>query len=350
VTKTTETNVDRVREVVGGRWRLGRPRNGDPLTVVPVLGGTPGPHYQLAQEAFADGTLMIEELAGGQVPRLLARNRGTDPVLFIDGEHLIGAKQNRIINTSMLLPATSDTKLPVTCVEQGRWHYGGSSAFTPSDDTAFTHLRAVNKAAVAAALRAGQGHRSDQGIAWETVSTHLSRILGDVGPTAAMAGGFVGRRADVQGIVASIGAPQPDQCGVLACVGGRVVALDAFDKPATLARLWPRLIAGYALEAIDVLATGIAPTTLEPDAAERFLRSVIGGQATEHDGVAMGMDVVITGDQTTASALVWQGAVVHMAAFADPDVSRDRAPDPMRGIPIARPARRPGLRRLFGGS
>ena len=76
-------------------------------------------------------------LRAGSVPELLVENMGDIRVLFIEGEELVGAKQNRILNTSILVAAKSKTKIPVSCVEQGRWGYkskffGSSGSHSPS--------------------------------------------------------------------------------------------------------------------------------------------------------------------------------------------------------------------------
>jgi len=44
-------------------------------------------------------------------------------ILILDGEELVGAKQNRVVNTTLLIAAASSTVIPVSCVEQGRWDY-----------------------------------------------------------------------------------------------------------------------------------------------------------------------------------------------------------------------------------
>jgi hypothetical protein len=48
-------------------------------------------------------------------------NRGPEPVLIIDGEELVGAKQNRVVNLTILVAAQSALTIPVSCVEAGRW-------------------------------------------------------------------------------------------------------------------------------------------------------------------------------------------------------------------------------------
>src|SRR4051812_29626447 len=80
--------------------------------------------YQTLDEALAAGTLEVTELTeGGSVPLLKVVNRGTEPVFLMAGEQLVGAKQNRILNTSLLVPAGSELTVPVSCVEAGRWGY-----------------------------------------------------------------------------------------------------------------------------------------------------------------------------------------------------------------------------------
>jgi hypothetical protein len=40
-----------------------------------------------------------------------------------DGEQLVGAKQNRILNMTVLVAAETEVTIPVSCVERGRWGY-----------------------------------------------------------------------------------------------------------------------------------------------------------------------------------------------------------------------------------
>ena len=94
----------------------------DSLTIVPLLGTSSSePDYDTLDVALARGTLHITEVSeSGHVPEIKVLNEGQLPVLIIDGEELVGAKQNRTVNLSILIPATADVVVPVTCVEAGR--------------------------------------------------------------------------------------------------------------------------------------------------------------------------------------------------------------------------------------
>src|ERR1039457_5711377 len=88
--------------------------------------------YRTLGEALATSDIAITEVsAGGSVPELMVVNRGSKCVLLIDGEELAGAKQNRVLNTSILIKEVSETKIPVSCTEHGRWPYA-SMAFSES--------------------------------------------------------------------------------------------------------------------------------------------------------------------------------------------------------------------------
>jgi hypothetical protein len=66
--------------------------------------------YLLSDEAIAAGSLTVEEIGeGGSVPNLLVSYDGDCRVLFLEGEELKGAKQNRVLNTSVLVAAQSKT-------------------------------------------------------------------------------------------------------------------------------------------------------------------------------------------------------------------------------------------------
>ena len=66
---------------------------------------------------------MEEVNESGSVPNLAVKNKCDRPLLIPEGEILIGAKQNRVINITVLVAAGVKFVLPVSCVEAGRWRY-----------------------------------------------------------------------------------------------------------------------------------------------------------------------------------------------------------------------------------
>src|SRR5579859_1744896 len=121
---------------------IGTPQTYENMTVYPLMAKNGHMRaYQTLDEAMAAKSFEISEVnEGGSVPTLMVHNHGELPVLLVIGEELIGAKQNRVLNTSLLVAAHSDLKIPVSCVERGRWAYR-SRTFDSSVTTSHFYLR-----------------------------------------------------------------------------------------------------------------------------------------------------------------------------------------------------------------
>ncbi|HEY3120024.1 MAG TPA: DUF6569 family protein, partial [Vicinamibacteria bacterium] len=102
---------------------LGTPQRLGQLDVFPLIHpDSAGEPALLGHEAVATGVLDVVEKDGGVVQQLLARNKGPRPVVIIEGETLVGARQNRIVAHTVVIAPGSEVVVPVGCMEQGRWH------------------------------------------------------------------------------------------------------------------------------------------------------------------------------------------------------------------------------------
>lgn len=290
--------------------RVGEPARYQSLSVFPLFDGRQTPvDYLLSDEGIASGSVTIEEVSeAGSVPDLLVENKGDLRVLFLEGEELIGAKQNRVLNTSVLIAAGSKVKIPVSCVEAGRWRYrskffGSSRSHSPSK------LRYFLKSSVSHALRAQQGHRSDQGKVWEEVARQQS-VLGADSATSAMADTFETykhRVAEFQAKLQYVGGAS----GMAVAIGKKIVTVDLFDKPSTCGKVWDRLMSGYVLDALEEQADqGRAEATdvdqlLGTTNALPWERTEPVGEGEEYRAQQ--------GEVVHASALVLGGSPIHLS-------------------------------------
>ena len=90
-------------------------------------------------------------------------------------------------------------------------------------------------------MRSGRGHRSDQSRVWDEVARKQAEMGADASPTGAMRDAYVSKRRDLDKMMEGFQRPAAAQTGVAAVIGGASVAVDVFDKPDTLDRLWTRL-------------------------------------------------------------------------------------------------------------
>ena len=148
--------------------------------------------YSVLDDALAAGFVEITEVSEqGSVPDLKFVNRGSKPVLLVDGEELLGAKQNRIVNLTILVAANSELTIPVSCVEAGRWR-SRSRAFTSASRTQFATGRAKRMASVSMSLMARGDRMSDQAEVWDGIAQKSAR-LNAPSPTSAMESSSSGR-------------------------------------------------------------------------------------------------------------------------------------------------------------
>src|SRR5918992_1653873 len=232
-----------VQEVI----QLGEPVEHRGIVVCPLFPRrTPQAAYVTLEEALSLGFRVSEVDETGAVPELKVVNPLEEDVLLYDGEELLGAKQNRILNVTVLVAAQSEARIPVSCVEQGRWSRS-SATFASAPHAAYPELRRA-KAAVLSADPLVPGRAQCE--VWESVD-EKDEVHSVHSRTRAQADVYAAKEDDLAKL--RIGFPlQPGQCGAVFAAGGDF-CLDYVSRPDAFARLYPKLLEGYLLDALEHL-------------------------------------------------------------------------------------------------
>lgn len=316
------------------------------LTLLPLMRTRPSKtRYVLLATAIERGRLTVTEVSdGGSVPYLKATNKGPWPVLIFDGEELIGAKQNRIVNTTILV-GVGESILPVSCVEQGRWS-ARSRAFAAGDWTSHPRLRREKESQVRHALASlpealgapelpqevrASHFRSDQGAVWQEVA-QLSHELKVGSQTGAMADAYAGRAQDLESMVAAFG-PRPSDAaageaadgpgavpvkgmaGVAVFLDGVFLCLDTLWSAHRFREIYPKLLRGYALEALQAPPTKKA-VPIDPETEVlRLFAELSAATPLERAGVDLGTDLRVETKTTFGAGLALEGAMLQLSVF-----------------------------------
>src|SRR4051794_2938991 len=116
---TTDSLETKGVQMIENSIQLGDPVEYRCVVMAPIFPREdPIAEYLMLEEALPLGFRITEVDAAGSVPELLAFNPLDTPVLLYDGEELLRAKQNRILNVTVLVAAKGETRIPVSCVEQ----------------------------------------------------------------------------------------------------------------------------------------------------------------------------------------------------------------------------------------
>ena len=271
------------------------------------------PVYVTLAEAIQARTLTVTEVSqSGSVPELLVVNRGDQPVLLLDGEELLGAKQNRVLNTTILLREKSETKIPVSCTEHGRWAYS-SAQFSSSDVIMEKKIRARKSRTVSESLVSGFSFRSDQGQVWAGIAA-LEAKSGSHSPTGAMQDTFKTYANDLKACLEAF--PQvPGQQGILVIVNGRVEGFDVISRAEAYGHLHAKLVRSYVLEGLleqRKVETG-APQALAE--AQAFLARLAHVKETKFQSIGYGWDYRFNGEHVAGNVLIHEDHVIHAAFF-----------------------------------
>lgn len=267
--------------------------------------------YLTLDEAIENEQVRITEISEqGAVPELALTNTAEKAVLILDGEELIGAKQNRIINLTILAPAESTIRLPVSCVEQGRWAYD-SSHFVSSRRVQFSTGRARKAANVSESMRHSRHRTANQSEVWCDISDKAARMNARSG-TVAMADIFTKYDAKLTEIEAHF-APVAMQTGGIFALNGEIKGLELFDAGSTCRKVFPKLVQSYALDAIDYRDS--AENDIDNDAVTRFLKTIESLQEESFPALGLGTDIRFTAPGLCGGALFHEHAIVHACVF-----------------------------------
>src|SRR3990172_9118762 len=95
---------------------VGKAQSFENITVFPIFGKNgEGLSFLTLNEAVKKGCIQVTEISeGGSVPNLKVKNWSEHHILIFDGETLVGAKQNRIVNTTIIILPYKEVIIPVS--------------------------------------------------------------------------------------------------------------------------------------------------------------------------------------------------------------------------------------------
>jgi hypothetical protein len=292
--------------------RIGKLIHHHNLTIFPLSWAHPHEApYILLGTAIEAGQAVVEEVCeSGNVPNLAVTNKADRPLLIPEGEILIGAKQNRVVNITVLVAAGIKFTVPVSCVEAGRWRYQSrhfESKFCAPPSLRNKKIKAIQK------NRAASGHAaSDQGEVWDEVQKCLNKVDAR-SETASLTDGFLASETRLEAYRKEFSLPKV-AAGVLVAKGTIVIGMDLFDSPATLQAMWHRLRDAYFFDAIGETRKRRATAR---KSAQAFLDHVAACARPRQSALGLGEEFEIAGDDLAGGALTYSGHVCHVAAFSE---------------------------------
>lgn len=268
------------------------------------------PPYLMLEEALEKQLAQVTEKdQSGSVPELLLENQAEIPVLLLEGDVLIGAKQNRVVNITLLVPPKTQFLVPVSCVERGRWRY--DSRFFALKRSAPPELRRSKTKSVLQSKRMYGRPISDQMDVWSKVDACLCSVAAD-SPTDSLEDSYRFIQSNIEFLSKKMELPA-GATGFIVASGDRVITIDLFGEACVAAKAWPRLSESYFMHALGSKKETRKP--MQESQAQEALLSLTRAIRLSATTTGLGQELEVQDKQTTGMGLAYKGRLVHLAAF-----------------------------------
>jgi hypothetical protein len=285
---------------------VGEPQVFEDVRVYPLFSNQQRPSAPFLQldEALAEGLAEITEVSdGGSVPQLTITNKSPRDIIIYDGQQLIGAKQNRVVNMTVVVAANSTLPIPVSCVEQGRWGYT-SPNFASSDHFSYPSLRRSTHSDVTASMR-GNSFNTDQRKVWQDISAKASRM--EVFSDTSAMDDIYESQAPAPEVFKETFKVADNQVGYMAYIKGGFAGSDVFTSSAVCRGKMEKLLTGYYLDSQD---HGV---TFDKVEIEDILREVRAAEHREFGTVGKGSERRFEAAHVQGSWKEVDGIIPHVA-------------------------------------
>lgn len=255
---------------------------------------------------------ITEVSAGGSVNEICVINHSIFFVFLMDGDILSGAKQNRIINTSILLGPQSKTIIPVSCVESGRWN-ASSDRFGSTDYTAPLELRKSKAEQVSRSLKTYAKYASDQGSIWNTVSKVSEKM--EVNSSTSNLSDVFDRRSNSYEKFLNTFKPDNEANGVAFFINKKLVNIEIFNRTNIFSEYFPKMLKGISMDAFGLKTEGkIGKAEAEYKVLELLDQMEI-THMDLHKGVGLGNEKRFVTNDVSGFQLDYNSNLIHFTAM-----------------------------------
>lgn len=278
------------------KLELGEPSFLSNLTIYPLYGLESEIQVETLEEGYSQGEARIHET--GTVKELEIDYSGNWPMFIHEGEEIVGAMQNRIFATSMLLPRGRQ-RVPVLCAEERRW--GETREPMPSGYIAYPRVRSIISRTISL-------HKTpDQQEVWKEI-TRKQSSLRITSATRAMTESFKKQEEELSFYKEY--SPQDDQIGFLAFSNLGFLGAEIFGSVALFHSFLAKLLISYGLDALEHRfgeGTSNAITPL------KVMKAIKTARLTPHETPGIGEELRGLTRTLVLRALLLSRTVVHFS-------------------------------------
>jgi len=264
--------------------------------------------YLSFSEAIAKNQVQISEVnKKGLLTKLSVSNKSSDNIIILNGELIIGTqiRQDRIVDSTVLIPGYATVLINTFCGEQYRWSPRLSNKISTSESLYFSSGRANNAADTNTKL-------SKQCRIWSEISEKISDF-NVKSFTNSVDQIYKKKKVNVEEIVNFFKIPS-EAVGVVLGISNQLVNIDIFSNNCMLQIYLPKIIRSIALDSFKKISKR---SYLKKKDVHRFLRQIHQANKQKRQVVegALGEELQFNSESVARSILYHKEQTVHFSAF-----------------------------------
>ena len=264
--------------------------------------------YLSFSEAIAKNQVQISEVnKEGLLTKLSVSNKSSDNIIILNGELIIGTqiRQDRIVDSTVLIPGYATVLINTFCGEQYRWSPRLSNKISTSESLYFSSGRANNAADINTKL-------SKQCRIWSEISEKISDF-NVKSFTNSVDQIYKKKKVNVEEIVNFFKIPS-EAVGVALGINNQLVNIDIFSNNCMLQIYLPKIIRSIALDSFKKINK---KSYLKKKEVHRFLRQIHQANKQKRKVVegTLGEELQFNSESVAGSILYHKEQTVHFSAF-----------------------------------
>jgi hypothetical protein len=264
--------------------------------------------YLSFSEAIAKNQVQISEVnKEGLLTKLSVSNKSSNNIIILNGELIIGTqiRQDRIVDSTVLIPGYATVLINTFCGEQYRWSPRLSNKISTSESLYFSSGRANNAADINNKLR-------KQCRIWSEISEKISDF-NVKSFTNSVDQIYKKKKVNVEEIVNFFKIPS-EAVGVVLGINNQLVNIDIFSNNCMLQIYLPKIIRSIALDSFKKTSK---KSYLKKKDVHRFLRQIHQANKQKRKVVegTLGEELQFNSESVAGSILYHKEQTVHFSAF-----------------------------------
>lgn len=283
----------------------------DNIAVIPLKTKASKLDILTVKKGFELGLISIEECEQSNVNQIIVKNNSISPLILIDGDEILGAKQNRIVNNTTLVSPKSSIGLSVSCVEEGRWSY--KESFRASPNIANSITRGVK-------ANAQFENRQAQKEVWQSIN-ELEMRTAYRSNTHAMSESYERQKNYHEKYLKKFERIK-GQCGAMVFLNGEFEGMDLFTNPEIYGEYHEKILKSYIIDKNDSECESIDENDIAIKALE-ILENIETSEIKENETDGIGRSISFSNKIGTGSALIYNDEILHIPFLKHPEISEE---------------------------